>query len=483
MRLCTPQARKLFALFRRGQIKLPGYAFGYNQKVLADFYLPILGDLRLILDGPSFDLVSASDVDKAMKLWVPAEPVDFCWQPEEIAATLELLEHTPAPRLLIQEEGGTHDGHLKKRKLWGADRYLEIARRWRAKTGGGVLGFGPKSEFPCHPSLRVATLLGYVADLVLGPESAAKYFGPLFRQRCVTIWSQHAKFSVQQQLEGWYGPIDHTGVTGREHVLGIGNANSRDTSIDEVWDAMEDVIEQPRGKRKIALATATRDRTGYLTQMLDSVEKTQWPLDADLRWYFSDDASREDVHRLLKDRRKNLELQMRGSTHVMLNARPLGCDRNVLQAIYTALSSEPDWVCAIDSDMIVHPRWLAEMLRVIDWAEANDEPLMAITAFNSRMHGEGPVFCEGAVRKGSLGGPCTMIRADLLRDLQLQSKATIYWGRGEPGWDWKMAEAIQGAGGHMVSLVPSYAQHIGEQGAHALANNFDMASDFVGTEL
>ena len=194
MRLCTPQARKLFALFRRGLIKLPGYAFGYNQRLLADFYLPILGDLRLILDAPSFDLVSAADVEDAMKLWVPAEPVDFCWQPDEIATVLTLLAHTPAPRLLIQEEGGTHDGHLKQRKLWGTDRYLEIARRWRAQTGGGVLGFGPQSEFLCDPSLRVATLLGYVVDCVLGPESAGKYFGPLFRQRCVTIWSAHAKF-------------------------------------------------------------------------------------------------------------------------------------------------------------------------------------------------------------------------------------------------------------------------------------------------
>lgn len=237
-------------------------------------------------------------------------------------------------------------------------------------------------------------------------------------------------------------------------------------------------------RRKIALATAVRDRPDYLRGMIQAALHTQWSRDAEFSWFFSDDASEEAVCRMLLEHADPLEAVLKGQVHLERNAVPLGCDRNVLQAIYTAIASEPEWVCVVDSDMVMHPRWMTLLLEVVRWAEANEQPLMAVTAFNSRMHQPGRQLIPGVIRKDSVGGACTMIKESLLTELRLHKKVTTGWGSSEPGWDWKLTDAIRERRGLIACLSPSYAQHIGEKGAHSTgAVGFDTALDFVGQDV
>jgi hypothetical protein len=129
--------------------------------------------------------------------------------------------------------------------------------------------------------------------------------------------------------------------------------------------------------------------------------------------------------------------------------------------------------------VVVHPEWMERACAALDWAEARGIPLYALGIFNSRMHASGEELWPGVVQKGSLGGACTLIRADILRELKLDQRVTDLWGRGEPGWDWKLCDGIRERGGMIAALTPCYAQHVGRTGAHAGAA-FDDAADFVG---
>jgi hypothetical protein len=96
------------------------------------------------------------------------------------------------------------------------------------------------------------------------------------------------------------------------------------------------------------------------------------------------------------------------------------------------------------------------------------------------MHRPSGELFPGVIRKDTVGGACTLIRESLLREFRLHRKATIRWGRKEPGWDWKLSDAIQEQNGIIACLAPSYAQHIGKKGVHSTgAVDFDMALDFV----
>lgn len=483
MRLCRPEARKMFALCRRGRCEITGYVFGLNADLLWTLYEPMVTRLRRVQSDQEFyQVAERRSAEWALREDVPEDPLDWCWTSEEVAEAHRILQGLPRPWLMIQEVGGRHDGPTGLRKHWGRANWRKLLDRW-ATTGGGAVEFGKTSAMglPVGSSLRVATLLGSLVDCVVGPESAVKYFGPLFNQRCVTIWSKFHDFTVEDQLAGWYKPIE-TSPHGRQRVLGIGRTAATETSPDEVWGAVQAVMTESRPR--IALATAFRDRPEYLRQMLDTAQSSQWPTSHEFAWWFSDDTSNAHTQQMLRDATPGLEVAFRGRLRGTRNDRPLGCDRNVLRAVYNTLSWNPQWVCTVDSDMVLHPRWMVVLLEALTTLQAQGVNVGALTAFNSRQHRTLGTFAPGIVRKNSIGGPCTLIRVDILRELALQQKATIYWGRGEPGWDWKLTHYLRDRKIEMAALSPSYAQHIGEQGAHAIAGSgFDAANDFVGIDL
>jgi hypothetical protein len=269
-------------------------------------------------------------------------------------------------------------------------------------------------------------------------------------------------------------------------VLGVGNREANQTSVDEVWEAIQALMEKPRGRRRIAIATATKDRAILLQHMLKSAQETIWPEDVDWSWYISDDASNEQVYDLLTRSKEYLQLAIRGPVTLYRNPNTIGCDYNVTRVLHYAYASgadvgqQPDWVLSLDSDMIMHPEWAIRSMELLDWAEANDRDVMAFSPYNSMMHAPHANFCPGAVVKTTIGGPCTFFRTDLLKHLQLHTQVTPRWGNGIPGWDWKMTDEITKRGGEIACLSPSYAQHLGKVGAHSTGRGIhDHAPDFI----
>jgi hypothetical protein len=383
---------------------------------------------------------------------------------------------------MIQQSGGKFSGpEGMRRKQFSLNGYGELLGRWKETYGGGAIEFGPKSSLglPCTHDLRVATLLARTSDCLLGPDSALKYLGPLFNQRAVVLWSQVDNYPVEQQWEAWYLPFDRANQ-GLQRVLGVGNREANQTSVDEVWEAIQALMQKPRGRRRIAIATATCDRLILLQKMLQGATNTVWPEDVDWSWHISDDASHEQVYSLLSQSHPYLEQAIRGPVRMWRNPNRLGCDYNVTKVLHEAANTSPDWVLTLDSDMTMHPEWAVRSMELLDWAEANDKDLMAFSPYNSMMHAPFGNFCPGAVQKTTVGGPCTFIRTDLLRDLALHTKVVPKWGNGEPGWDWKLTDEIKRRGGTIACLSPSYVQHLGKVGAHSTGRGtHDHAPDYI----
>jgi hypothetical protein len=478
MRLMQPNARKAWAARYRGDLKINAFCFGPNSRLLETLYLYQADKITPIDDPHLFELVKLPSCAQLPDEW--PIPKFLPWRFDHTARhAITNLQTRPRPWLVIQEEGGTHDGATKSRKCWGTIRWNELTKRWKSITGGTAFEFGPRSTvgLECFPNIKQATHLLKNADLVVCPESAAKYAGPMFNQRAVVLWSKFHAYTVDQQWNSWYKLFDRQNL-GLQRVVGIGRTSCKETSIAEVWEQMTDLMTKPKHRRSIALATAYWNRLDYLTQVLSHGADTSFPVDHEFSWTFLNDGSTDKSPEMVMQQAKVLKTAIRGDVH-SIRQDHRGCDFAVTAAIKHALIRKPDWVCTVDSDVALNHEWVQRLCEMVDWAEEQSLPLMAISAFNSRLHGTVKTLRPGLVQKGSIGGACLMIRADLLQELQLHSKVTPRWGNGEPGWDWKLVDAIKQRGGIIAALSPSYAQHIGRKGAHAGAN-FDDATDFVG---
>ncbi|NIN64433.1 MAG: hypothetical protein GTO63_06975 [Anaerolineae bacterium] len=233
---------------------------------------------------------------------------------------------------------------------------------------------------------------------------------------------------------------------------------------------------------RIALVTATRDRRQLFEALVEDLKHTEWPTHVSWSWHVSDDASHQTTFYGFQQAVNTMIPYLDGPVTIWRNSEALGCDQNVVLAVYRELTDDVDWVGVVDSDMSLHPLWATKLIESIEWAAKEGIELDMVGAFNSAMHGTGSALRPGLVEKGSIGGPCTFIRASLLRSERLSQRVGPTWGKGEPGWDWKLVDAVKKKGTKMAALSPSYAQHMGRVGAHAPAGRgpYDQANDFIG---
>jgi hypothetical protein len=242
--LLTPVGKRLFAAHRAKQVDLTVYCLGPNARALGELYTPMVRTIQTTaLDLP---IVSGTRVSADWALtplvYLPEEPPDFCFSPEERDRARTFLDQLRRPVLMIQEIAGGQDGPLQARKLWGGDRYQEIAKRWGEHLGGSVCDFGTISTIglpvagPLRQALAIASLLGTEEEygFFLCPESAAKYLGPLFGMRGVVLWSQFHDFEVVKQWAQWYQPFDRLN-RGRQVVLAPGTVDCKELSVEMVW--------------------------------------------------------------------------------------------------------------------------------------------------------------------------------------------------------------------------------------------------------
>lgn len=479
-RLLRPELRRAWNGVRFGELRILTHVFGMNRHVLTQLYEP-MGPLVQMVDDKAYFALTMPGTEVVPADWPTPKFPWFNWQPDEMTMAATIVVNAPRPWLMIQEVGGTHDGLLRDRKCWGTERWQQLIEWWKTSTGGSAFEFGPQSSLhlPCIGNIRVATYLASLMDLVVSPESALKYAGPMFNQRTIVLWSQFHHHTVEEQWRTWYRPFDRES-RGLVHILGIGRTDCKETPVAEVIGHATQLLNQPRSTRKIALATAVWNRKDLAVETLRRVSASVWPLDTEFAWHLQDDASIDGISDYLRANQTILGMRFRGPTTVVRNMGHLGCDRTVVASISRALELyQPTWVCTVDSDVVVHPEWMERACQALDWAEARGIPIYALGIFNSRMHLTGEELWPGVVRKGSLGGACTLIRADILRELQLERRVTDRWGNGEPGWDWKVCDGIRERGGIIAALSPCYAQHVGRSGAHA-GTAFDDAADFVG---
>lgn len=239
------------------------------------------------------------------------------------------------------------------------------------------------------------------------------------------------------------------------------------------------------GPLRVTIVTATYNRLGLFLDLVNDMKRTEWPDNWLVNWHVTDDASHTTTYYGIQKAVNETIPYLTGTVSVHRNARTLGCDQNIVAALYRSLEDQ-DYVLTLDSDMSLHPAWFLRLTEAIDWAHTTSDPpthLEAVSAFNSRMHGTVGPLREGLVQKGSLGGPATIWKTPLLKEADLLRHITPRWGVDVQGWDWKLVDCIKQAGHTMAALSPSYAQHMGRIGAHSppgYQGPFDQAEDFIG---
>ena len=128
-----------------------------------------------------------------------------------------------------------------------------------------------------------------------------------------------------------------------------------------------------------------------------------------------------------------------------------------------------EYLACLDSDTVVKPDWLDQLLRTHD-AASRDTSVLLVTGFNTSNH---PVIAEksyGYVKR-SCGGINLFFHRSQYQTIIRPTLESIEW-------DHAVVDNVGSSGGHIVCTRPSVVQHIGKAGLWSNGETFDHAIDF-----
>lgn len=134
------------------------------------------------------------------------------------------------------------------------------------------------------------------------------------------------------------------------------------------------------------------------------------------------------------------------------------------------------YLANLDSDTLVRPWWLSEILRLHREQRDRRGPII-VTGYNSCKHLIRQDLGDHYVKE-SIGGVNMLFEADLFDSLiepNLRYEEPL-----QIGWDWLLVRAAERKGYPLLCAKPSVIQHIGRIGRFSFFVQFDQALDFNG---
>lgn len=229
---------------------------------------------------------------------------------------------------------------------------------------------------------------------------------------------------------------------------------------------------QVKPKKKVGIVMATFNRLDYLKTTLDSVSKSN--LKNCILCLIDDHSSNPENWKLIQNfNHKDCEVIK------IRNEKNIGI-RYTLKKGWDLLSSKCEYLCNIDSDVLVKKDWLSKLIEAeFDSRLKLNKTYVIVSGFNCNQS------CQHKIKsvyntfytKNTIGGINMFFNRNTYFNVV---KKVLDYGRPNMGWDWEVCRKAKVKNCPIVVTRPSVIQHIGIDGLNSTSKKrrYDVAEDF-----